>query len=66
MPSSVVAKMEYDEASENLRITFVSGLVYDYKHVPEKIYRARKAATSKGTYLNRHIKGNYVFVKVSG
>lgn len=47
-----------------LRITYVSGMVYDYKKVPEKIYKAMKASGSKGTYLNNYIKGHYEFEKV--
>jgi hypothetical protein len=64
MPSSVVAGMHYDSLSATLRIIFVSGMVYDYKNVPEKIYKAMKTSGSKGRYLNRHIKGNYAFEKV--
>lgn len=64
MPSSVVAAIRYDQASATLRIIFVSGMVYDYKEVPEKVYKAMKAATSKGTFLNRRIKGHYEFEKI--
>jgi len=64
MPSSVVAHIQYDPATQVLRITYVSGMVYDYKKVPEKIYKAMKASGSKGTYLNNHIKGHYEFEKV--
>jgi len=64
MPSSVIAAMHYDPGSATLRIIYVSGMVYDYKNVPEKIYKAMKSAGSKGTYLNRYIKGNYEFEKV--
>jgi hypothetical protein len=65
MPSSVVNTMTYNPASSTLRVVFVSGMVYDYENVPEKVYKAMKAATSKGTYLNRFIKGHYPFKKVS-
>ena len=66
MPSSVVAAMHYDAGSETLRIVFTSGLIYDYLQVPEKIYQAMKKTKSKGTYLNRFIKGNFDFVKIKG
>lgn len=65
MPSSVVAKMVYDGDSETLRIVYVSGMVYDYKNVPLEVYQAMKNASSKGTYLNKHIKNNFEFEKVS-
>jgi hypothetical protein len=64
MPSSVVANMSYNPLSSTLRVIFVSGMIYDYLKVPEKVYMAMKAATSKGSYLNRHIKGHYAFKKV--
>lgn len=64
MPSSVVARMIYDPATETLRIVYVSGMVYDYKGVPGKVYEAMRSATSKGRYLNRYIKGKYDFEKV--
>lgn len=64
MPSSVVAGMDYNEQTETLRITYVSGLVYDYKKVPLEMYLAMRNALSKGTFLNTHIKGNFEFEKV--
>ncbi|MEO8109743.1 MAG: KTSC domain-containing protein [Ginsengibacter sp.] len=65
MPSSVVSAIKYDRQSATLRITFVSGMVYDYKEVPEEIYKEMKISGSKGTYLNKHVKGNYEFEKIS-
>lgn len=64
MPSSVIDHMTYDGARHVLRIVYVSGAVYDYLKVPEQIYNEMKAATSKGTFLNTRIKGNYEFRKV--
>ena len=64
MPSSVVASIHYDPLTAMLRVIFVSGSVYEYKKVPEKVYQAMKAATSKGSFLNKHIKGAYPFQKV--
>jgi hypothetical protein len=65
MPSSVVARMSYDAPSSTLRVVYVSGMVYDYKKVPPEIYEAMKASDSKGSYLNRMIKGHYKFKKVT-
>lgn len=63
MPSSVVSSISYDVATATLRITFVSGIVYDYKKVPKEVYHAMKTSGSKGTYLNKHIKPYYDFEK---
>lgn len=64
MPSSVVAGMSYNAAASTLRVTFVSGRVYEYRNVPEQVYREMKTSGSKGIYLNRYIKGNYDFKKI--
>jgi hypothetical protein len=65
MPSSVIADIFYDAVSATLRITYVSGKIYDYHNVPKAIYDEMKAANSKGTFLNRFIKGKYPFKKVN-
>ena len=64
MPSSVILSKEYFPNSKVLRITFVSGLVYDYIDVPQHVYDKMQQATSKGTFLNQHIKGIYNFKRV--
>ena len=64
MPSSVVAHIDYNLDSSTLTITFISGLVYAYKAVPEDVYKEMKMAPSKGTYLNTHIKGKYDFERI--
>ena len=64
MPSSVVAAIKYDVNSSTLRVIYVSGSVYDYKKVPEKIFIEMKTASSKGEFLNKHIKPNYEFEKI--
>jgi len=64
MPSSVVSAISYDPSRKTLRIIFVSGMIYDYKNVPEEVYYAMKSSGSKGIYLNQHIKGRYAFEKI--
>ena len=64
MPSSVVSAISYDASTATLRITFVSGMIYDYKNVPEETYIAMKTSGSKGIYLNQNIKGRYQFEKI--
>ena len=65
MPSSVVSAMHYYPVTSTLRVIFVSGTVYDYKNVPEKVYKEMKKSSSKGAYLNQHIKGSYDYKKVN-
>ena len=64
MPSSVVAGIMYDKRSHTLRVIYVSGMIYDYKDVPENIYTAMKTAFSKGVFLNKYVKGKYEFEKI--
>jgi hypothetical protein len=64
MPSSVVAAIRYDVPSSTLRVVYVSGSVYDYQKVPQKIYDEMRIASSKGEYLNKNIKPNYKFEKI--
>ena len=65
MPSSVIAHMSYQPEKEALTITFISGDVYLYEKVPEKIFKEFKASISKGHYLNWKIKKHYKAKKVS-
>ena len=64
MPSSVVAAIRYDDTTSTLRVVYVSGSVYDYKQVPAKVYQEMKTASSKGEFLNKHIKTKYLFEKI--
>lgn len=64
MPSSVVAAMKYDSRASKLRVIYTSGSIYDYLKVPEEVYKAMRAAFSKGEFLNKHIKPNYEYQKV--
>jgi hypothetical protein len=42
-----------------LEVEFNSGGVYQYSGVPEAVYAALMRASSKGHYLNDHIKDRY-------
>ncbi len=65
MPSSVIQYFNYDEKMQRLKITFVTGTVYQYLNVPENTYRLFKAAGSKGRYFNHYIKDKFKFKKIS-
>ena len=66
MPSSVISSYSYDSGAAALTVTYVSGLVYRYLEVPERVYKEFRASESKGRYLNFHIKGRFNYVKVEG
>ena len=64
MPSTVIRSYQYDPDLQRLRITYISGAVYDYTGVPNDVYADMKAYQSKGTFLNQRIKGHYPYKKV--
>jgi len=64
MPSSVVRYFQYEPASLRLRVYFLSGAIYDYMDVPEEVYLKMRQSRSKGSFLNKHVKGKYQFEKI--
>ena len=64
MPSTVISHFTFNPEQRVLRVYFVSGIVYDYKDVPEHIYLEMKNSFSKGIYFNQQIKGKYDFERV--
>jgi hypothetical protein len=64
MPSSVIDRYHYDQNTKNLIITFVTGMVYCYMDVPEKVFKLFRASISKGKYFNYHIKDKFKFEKM--
>ncbi|RZM10747.1 MAG: KTSC domain-containing protein, partial [Pedobacter sp.] len=48
MPSTVISFIHYDAKKHTLRVGYLSGMVYDYKNVPEEVYQQMTQAYSKG------------------
>jgi hypothetical protein len=63
MPSTVIRAFSYDAGRQELRVTFLSGRRYVYREVPAQTYAAMKAAFSKGTFFNRHIRDRFAFAR---
>jgi hypothetical protein len=63
MPSSVIRSFRYDEGSRELYVIFQSGRRYTYEGVPPELYRQMRVAFSKGEFFNKHIRGQYRFVR---
>jgi hypothetical protein len=59
--SSAIARIEYDELSRELQVTFVGGRTYTYYDVPRDVYVGFVNAPSKGQYFNDRIKDRYRF-----
>lgn len=60
-----IALIGYDNATSTLEIVFRAGGVYRYQGVPESLYHGLMAASSHGAFFQKHIKGQYSFLKVS-
>ena len=65
VPSSVIRSFSYSAKNSELSITFVSGRRYVYTDVPQDVFDAFKAATSKGSFFNLEIRDCYNCFQVS-
>jgi hypothetical protein len=61
--SSNIEAIGYDEGVSELHVWFLSGGCYVYHDVPLGIFDDFMCAPSKGSFLNREIKGVYQFSK---
>ena len=59
MPSTVIKHFDYRPQARELDILFVTGRRYLYADVPPAAAEAFRAAFSKGSYFNRHIRDRY-------
>ena len=66
MPSTAIRDFDYDPATHELRVTFVSGRTYVYADVPPAVFADFKAAESKGGFFNRSIRDLYRFYEITG
>lgn len=63
--SSNVEAVGYDAAARELWVRFISGDTYVYSGVDQGTHQGLLSAASIGSYLNRVIKGNYPYQKVT-
>ncbi|MCP4603486.1 MAG: KTSC domain-containing protein [Proteobacteria bacterium] len=61
--SSNIEALGYDVDTQELHVQFVSSGLYIYSGVPREIFDELMNAPSKGSFLNREVKGIYQFVK---
>ncbi len=66
MPSTVITAFDYDPAAAALTITFVSGRRDRSADVPAEVAAAMRAAFSKGSFFNRHIRDRYAHAVLAG
>jgi KTSC domain len=57
--SSALADVAYDYHLAILQVAFLDGSIYHYLDVPAHAFEELLRADSKGSYLNRHIRGRF-------
>ncbi|HEX2225068.1 MAG TPA: KTSC domain-containing protein [Thermoanaerobaculia bacterium] len=57
--SSAIQSVGYDPEEQVMEVEFQSGSVYEYRDVPATLYESFLAASSKGRFLSRNIKGRF-------
>jgi hypothetical protein len=62
--SGNIRSIGYDTDKRILEVEFKSGSIYQYSNVPEHEYEGLLNASSKGRYLNNHIKDRYTYIQV--
>ena len=61
--SSNIEAIGHDTDAQELHVRFLSGTIYVYHGVPNEVYENLMASPSKGSFLNREIKGVYEFTQ---
>lgn len=62
--STNIRSIGYDPDRGTLEVEFSNSAVYQYYNVPETVHTSLLRASSKGRYLNDHIKDRYRFRKI--
>lgn len=63
--SSNVVSIGYDAETETLEVEFHSGNVYQYRDVPEVVFRDFMSTSSKGRFFSQDIRGQYPHSQVA-
>lgn len=65
MPSTVIAKIEYESEIARLTVTFTTGRIYEYFMIPPNVAADFQSAPSKGTFFNQFIRDQYSFREIT-
>lgn len=58
--STAIVSASYDEATQEMDVTFTNGRTYTHPGVPSSVFESLQRASSPGSYYNQNIKGVYV------
>jgi hypothetical protein len=59
--SSSIARFKYSPANQLLVVQFNNGRTYQYRNVPGSVFNAFCNASSKGSFFNQNIQGQYQY-----
>lgn len=62
--SSNIRSIGYDVSTLTLEVEFDNGCIYQYSNVPTYVHERFMSASSKGRFLNDHIKDRFRFKQV--
>lgn len=62
--SSNVGEVGYDADAQALHVRYLNHRTYVYSDVPEAIFQELLSAPSKGSFLNRMVKGVYAYHEI--
>jgi hypothetical protein len=62
--SSNVGEVGYDAGDQALQVRYLNNRTYVYSGVPEAIFQELLNAPSKGSFLNRVVKGSYPYHEI--
>lgn len=62
--STTLATIAYDAGQQMLQLEFRDRAIYRYFGVPADVYKDLFAASSKGSYFNRSIRGRFGHTRV--
>ena len=61
MESTILASAGHDARAAVLELQFLNAALYQYFHVPRRVYRDLLRTQSKGSYFNQNIRGKYPY-----
>ena len=57
--SSHIASVEYDFDAQTMTVEFTSSDRYEYRNVPQEVFRRWQTASSAGEFFQRQVKGRF-------
>lgn len=66
MPSTAIRRIHYDPAERRLDVEFMSGAIYEYFGVPERLYEEFVSAPSRGRFFAYRFRDKFSYRRRQG